>query len=355
MIQMQATANALINLGLVVDTCFSDEVSHYLQRGYDIVHIFNIQTAEESWIVCNICKNRQLPVVLSTIYWEELPGWFFYAIRKHHKYWYNIHRILGYHPAYILYAWRQRIRYPMNTQWKVQQKLLMAADAWLPNSHAEARQILRDFRINTNSHPPIFIVPNAINRTLFDSYPSPTNDLPKGLLQGGFILQVGRISPEKNVLGLIQSLFDVDMPILFIGQPNELDPDYLSSCRESAQKRDHVYFLNFLPHQSLPGYYAAAALHALPSWRETPGLASLEAAAAGCRIVSTSIGSAYEYFGEEAYYCHPADNSSIRYSVLSALTAPRTNTLREHVLKYYTWEKAAQDTLKAYRFVLSNL
>ena len=90
----------------------------------------------------------------------------------------------------------------------------------------------------------------------------------------------------------------------------------------------------------------------LPSWRETPGLVSLEAAAAGCRIVSTAIGSAREYFGDLAWYCDPCNPGSIRQAVLQALAAPATAALRQRVLERFTWEVAAQNTLEAYSKVM---
>ena len=44
--------------------------------------------------------------------------------------------------------------------------------------------------------------------------------------------------------------------------------------------------------QELAEHYARAQVHALVSFRETPGLVSLEAAALGCAVVSTDRGSA---------------------------------------------------------------
>ncbi len=49
----------------------------------------------------------------------------------------------------------------------------------------------------------------------------------------------------------------------------------------------------------------------MPSWFETTGLSSLEAAAMGCNIVITRKGDAYEYFGDYAYYCDPESPDSI--------------------------------------------
>jgi glycosyltransferase involved in cell wall biosynthesis len=114
----------------------------------------------------------------------------------------------------------------------------------------------------------------------------------------------------------------------------------------------HSLTQHLLDHDQLPELYALAELHILPSWRETPGLASLEAAAAGCRVVSTTIGSAREYFGAEAGYCHPADQRSIREAVAASLQGPRPENLRRRVLDEYNWDAAAAATFSAYQAAL---
>jgi glycosyltransferase involved in cell wall biosynthesis len=168
-----------------------------------------------------------------------------------------------------------------------------------------------------------------------------------------FVLEVGAISPVKNQLGLIDALYDLPVPLVFVGQPAAKMPEYAEQCKARAALRGDVTFIDRLPHDELPGLYALAAVHALPSWRETPGLVSLEAAAAGCRIVTTSIGSTRDYFGDLAWYCYPDDLRSIRTAVEAALKAPPSPALRERVLREYTWHRAGAATLAAYQKVLN--
>jgi hypothetical protein len=114
-----------------------------------------------------------------------------------------------------------------------------------------------------------------------------------------------------------------------------------------------VVFLEALPQEELAGAYAAAKVHALPGWFETPGLSTLEAAAAGCNIVTTDRGTAREYLGELAWYCDPRDVGSIRDAVLAACQAPRSGRLKELVRERYTWARAAESTLAGYRLALA--
>jgi hypothetical protein len=114
-----------------------------------------------------------------------------------------------------------------------------------------------------------------------------------------------------------------------------------------------VTFIESLPQEELASAYAAAKVHALPGWFETPGLSTLEAAAAGCNVVSTDRGLAREYLGEMAWYCDPRSLESIRAAVVAAYEGPRSQALREHVRERYGWKTAAERTLEGYRLALA--
>ena len=93
-------------------------------------------------------------------------------------------------------------------------------------------------------------------------------------------------------------------------------------------------------------------VHVLPSWFETTGLSSLEAAAMGCNIVITNRGDAKEYFGESAFYCDPGSPESIRQAVEEASLHEGNEALRKKILESYTWQQAALQTLTAYKHVM---
>ncbi len=198
------------------------------------------------------------------------------------------------------------------------------------------------------------VVPNAIDTDLYAQLPEPSQAFVQQHGVRDFILQVGTINPVKNQLGLIEALYDLPIPLVFIGPQQPAYQEYGALCKERGAQRGRVVFIDQLPHSQLPGIYATARVHALPSWRETPGLVSLEAAAAGCRVVTTAIGSTHDYFGDQAWYCYPDDQASIRKAVEQALAAPRPDALRQRVLTEFTWQKAAQATLNAYQQVLTS-
>jgi len=247
--------------------------------------------------------------------------------------------------------WQAR-KAPRAAFWHMQRRLLNEACRILPNSAAETDLLRRTFSLSPDFATKVDVVPNGVDARLYEHPPTPSRWFLEQYGLREFVLQVGTVSPVKNQLGLIEALFDLPVPLVFIGHTPAHMADYGRQCRLRAAARGNVVFIDHLPAPELPGIYALAAVHALPSWRETPGLVSLEAAACGCRIVTTSTGSTRDYFGEHAWYCHPADIRSIREAVQAALQAPRVNTLRDHVLANFTWRRAGETTLAAYERAL---
>jgi glycosyltransferase involved in cell wall biosynthesis len=234
---------------------------------------------------------------------------------------------------------------------KFKQSLSMIAQL-LPNSETEIHHLESVLGLSGRLHSYSMVVPNGVVRELYDPLPPTNLSFQEKYGVNGFVLEVARIQSAKNQAGLILALFDLDIPIVFVGQPSPYESDYVNRCHKLAEQRGKVYFTGPLPPHELGSIYASAAVHVLPSWRETPGLASLEAAAAGCKVVSTSLGSAFDYFGKLAWYCDPSDSDSLRQAVMQALDSPTSNQLRELVLERYTWEIAAETTLTAYNLAI---
>jgi glycosyltransferase involved in cell wall biosynthesis len=164
------------------------------------------------------------------------------------------------------------------------------------------------------------------------------------------VLCVARIEGIKNQLNLIKALRNTEFRLLLIGSATPNQPGYYKSCREAAT--DNIIFIEHLPQQQLLQYYNSAKVHVLPSFFETTGLSSLEAAAMGCRIVVTEKGDTRSYFGNHAFYCDPADPGSIYEAVQLAAAAAPDPVLQAQVLDQYNWKRAAEKTLEAYHTIM---
>jgi glycosyltransferase involved in cell wall biosynthesis len=350
-VQMVSTQAALEYLGLTVEAWNAHELAHSALPHCDIAHIFNMQTPEPAWTAMQALQARGTPVVLSPIYWDMYAHWAESAIAEQPR-WRALAGRLGEPRTRGLYVRWQKLKSPTKALWRTQRRLLRRAARVLPNSLSEAVLLEHSFALGRGFQRKVAVVPNAIDTQFYQQLPAPNEVFCQRYGVRDFVLQVGTVYPAKNQLALIEALFDLPVPLVFIGQTMDAASNYVQQCRERAAQRGNTVFIDRLPHHELPGIYALAAVHALPSWRETPGLVSLEAAAAGCRIVTTSIGSTRDYFGDLAWYCHPSDLKSIRQAVLAALAAPTPHELRQRVLNRYTWQRAAEATVTAYEAAL---
>ena len=322
-VQLRGTQAALEALGVKVS------VSTDLQpdlAGFDIVHAFNTTRPQESLEHCVNARRQGKPVVLSTVYWDA------------REFLHRAQQMLD--PDFEPSAREVATLAAREAQAAV---VMEMADLLLPNSEAERDLLTRNFGIAAKQ---CRIVPNAVEERFFEATP---DDFVREHGLRDFVLCVGRIELRKNQYALLAALEDTDLPLVLIGPA--MEEGYLERCRSRATPR--VTFIPAMPHELLPSAYAAARVHVLPSWYDTPGLVSLEAAAAGCNIVSTDRGSAREYFADLAWYCSPDDVDSIRRAVIAAWETPRSDRLRRHVRENYTWAVAARTTLEAYRTALA--
>ncbi|MBI3764695.1 MAG: tetratricopeptide repeat protein [Chloroflexi bacterium] len=169
-----------------------------------------------------------------------------------------------------------------------------------------------------------------------------------------FVLVAGRVEPRKNQLMLLLALRGAGLPIVVAGA--QVHPAYLDLCRKVAPPDTH--FVGRLESEMLASARAAARVHALPSWWETAGIASMEAAMADCNVVMGNRAAESDYFGDAAYYCDPADVTSVRQAVFSAYKnhaadADRRAALSARIRAEYNWDAIAARTLAVYRETLA--
>ena len=161
-----------------------------------------------------------------------------------------------------------------------------------------------------------------------------------------FVLCVGRIEPRKNQVRLIKALDDLGLTCVFIGAADRTS-DYYRRCREAGKRH---YWLSPMPYasQELADAYAAARVLAQPSLFETPGLAALEGAAAGCAVVASPNGGAKEYLGGVAHFPKVTSVPSIKAALAAAWVEGRVPGPRQEILDQYEWSHIAKALIKVY-------
>ncbi|MDI6644168.1 MAG: glycosyltransferase [Methanobacteriaceae archaeon] len=324
-IQILKTREYLERLGLSIDINVP-----FSTKKYDLIHFFNTTGRfNDIYNKCKKYKSYGYPIVLSPIYWDSKIIW---------KY-YNGYNFKSRFKIYL----NRYLSSLMNFIDNKQMSLMKLADILLPNSIIEKELLIKKFGLSKNK---FHIVYNAVDKMFFNA--SAEHFLDK-YGYNNFLLYCGRIEPRKNTHSLLKAINDTDLMLIIIGQYSTKD-GYFSHCKKIAN--NNVEFMGHMSQKELISAYAAANTHVLPSFYETPGLSSLEAAAAGCNIVSTNVGSPQEYFHDLAYYCDPGDIDSIKYAILKSYGKNKNNNLRNLVMKY-SWENAAKETLKAYNNILN--
>jgi len=171
-------------------------------------------------------------------------------------------------------------------------------------------------------------------------------------LEDDFLLHVSQYtSHRKNVARLIEAVGPLGHPLVVAGWAQQ--GAMLRRLHELAAKYPHIRLLGYLGREDLSTLYARCRAFCLPSLHEGTGLAALEAAGYGAKVVVTKNGGPPDYFRSYAFYVDPYNVSSIRKGTVRALQMPRTEELSHHVRTNLTWEKSAKGLLAVYERALA--
>jgi glycosyltransferase involved in cell wall biosynthesis len=333
-VQVVQTARHLEAFGVETHIKLSKDEIDY--KDYDLLHFFNLTRPAD---ILYHSKKAGKPFVISTILCN------YTEYDKHHRKGVGI--IFGFLPANSIEYLKTIARWVLGKDhlaskeylWKGQRRsiieILKKANMVLPNSESEYHRIIKAYPCKLKHS----VVPNGVDQHLFKRNFSVKKD-------DNLVLNVARIEGIKNQLNLIKALNNTRFNLLLIGSHAPNQKAYYDECRSIAAP--NITFINHIPQEELLDYYERAKVHILPSWFETTGLSSIESAVMGCNIVITDKGDAKEYFSDKAFYCDPGNPESILAAVEKASNADYNENLYNMILKRYTWNQAAAETLKAY-------
>ncbi|MBL7086563.1 MAG: glycosyltransferase, partial [Candidatus Cloacimonetes bacterium] len=146
----------------------------------------------------------------------------------------------------------------------------------------------------------------------------------------------------------------IDHPSVIIA--DILNDEEGAACKEEIENSKNITHINWLKHDDpmFASAYAACHTFILPTRYETPGRAALEAGLAGANVVITPYGGTKEYFEQFAEYAEPSSINSIIQAMKKSLEKKKNSTLKDHIRKYFLWDKIAKKTLSIYQKVLGN-
>ena len=332
-VQMCRTKDHLEELGVEIKLFnkFEDKITDY-----DIYHLFGSNSIEHLSVV-SYAKERGIPVVLSPVFWSSFEQSLKSSVNPVKK----ARAIVKKCQQYSEKALKYNIPIINPVQF-----YLKNADLILPNSNLEASHLLKVFDFAAAK---IHVVYNGVEDIYARGEPDLFSDR-YGV--SDFVLFVGRVEPKKNILALVKASRNKDYKLVIVGD-KDANRSYYNECKKRAG--ENVHFVGELPHNSelLVSAYHAARVFVLPSWLETPGISALEAGLAGCNLVITNRGATSEYFKDMAVYCDPSDVESISAGIDLAMERVKTRGLSEYLQERYSWKAIAEETLQAYKGLIS--
>jgi glycosyltransferase involved in cell wall biosynthesis len=323
--QILQTGKGLEGLGVKVS--YYDTWEELKKGDVDLVHLFGANIG--TWHLAREIHKLGIPLVVSPIFFSRHSTPFLRTAVA-------AQRVAG---KLVRGAW---------TDYGLLADICSWASAVLPNTNQEARLLRSGLGVKGAT---MTVVPNGVE----ERFRKATPDLfVKTYGVKDFVLNVGHVGPgRKNVLMLLHALAKINVPSVIIGRIE--DNEYGRTCVAEAKKNPRLLLLDAIPNDSelLASAYAACDTFVLPSLFETPGIAALEAALAGAKIVITKYGGTEEYFGEKAQYVEPSSWELIHHGITTALNAPKDGALAEHVAGHFLWNQVARKTLAAYEGVLA--
>lgn len=337
-VQLRRTREALEVLG--VETALLPGVEE-MPDGFDVVHLFNTTRIHETMLQFDQARARNVPVVVSTIWHSTAEMRKFYG---HVRGW-PWFPLTAYQSAKE--AWYAR-RSGLPISWSVvlgframQRQVVRDADAVLPNSDAELALLHSELRAKPRA---AFVVPNGFT---FAGRSAPGGHARRD------VLCVGRVEPRKNQLSVIRAFKRLPRGphrLRLFGAMSAAHDKYTAQVRAELVP-GWVEYAGVVSQTELAVEMARSAVVVLASFFETCGLVVLEALACGARACVTQSLCLQDYYGSRVDYCDPYDEASIAASLTAALArAPEDHTA---FLRGFSWERAAEQTLRAYEYVLA--
>ena len=169
------------------------------------------------------------------------------------------------------------------------------------------------------------------------------------------VLTVSRLVKKNNIEDLIKAYkllvtsHKLQAVLLIIGSGPLKSK--LQNLVKKLMLQDKVVFINNVPYEDLPGYYALADVFVRPSLSEGFGNVFIEAMAAGVPIIATPVGGILDFLkeGETGWFCKVKNPQSIKEKVQYVLDDKNKEEVnrvvanaRKMVEEEYDWDKITE-------------
>lgn len=246
--------------------------------------------------------------------------------------------------------------------WQLQKYLLERVDMVVTDSEASKRDIHRLLAIPDGKVKVVYLAASPVyihqNNSSHQKMVKEKYHLPDK-----FVLYVGDVTWNKNLVRLIKSIKKLGIPLVMVGKAlastnydkeNPWNAD-LVTIQQETQHNPLFTILGFIPTDDLITIYNLATVFTMPSLYEGFGLPVLEAMQCGTPVVSTHGGSLKEIAGDAAEIVEANDVDSIVCGIKKVYGSEHYQKLLIEKgfvhAKKFSWEKTASDMISIYEHV----
>lgn len=237
-------------------------------------------------------------------------------------------------------------------KWWWQRRQLKQAAAIITDSNASRHDIAKFTGINPDK---IWVVYLAADEIYKQTRVENKYQLPKK-----FVLYVGDLNWNKNVVSLTKICLKLGYPLVVVGrQAVETGYDYAHPETTELVKFQHlakvysngIIRLGVVPPNDLVGIYNLATVYVQPSRDEGFGLPVLEAMACGCPVLSSVAGSLPEITGKAALIFNRANLKQVwqNKNLRQRLSQPGLVQAKK-----FSWQKTVRETVEVYEKIIAD-
>lgn len=243
----------------------------------------------------------------------------------------------------------------------IQKFLLKNIDAIITISETSKKDICRFLGVHPGRVSVVYLAPRKIFRHIAD------NNLLSSVkkkynLPDKFVLYVGDVNYNKNIPVLIKACKIAKIPLVICGkQAVDIETQGLNHPELVHLKNldfDGVLRLGFVPDEDLAAIYNLASVYVQPSLYEGFGLPVLEAFACKTPVVASKTQALVEIGEVGALFADLKNPKDFAKKIEELVT---NNKLRDQlintasvIVKNFSWEKTANETLNVYKKVYKN-
>lgn len=193
----------------------------------------------------------------------------------------------------------------------------------------------------------VFVTPEGISSAYKKSGPKADRSYP-------FVAYTGSLYPHKNTQYILELLLrEPELHAVVISGRSVFHTAFWEQVKH-RKLETRVHLEGYLPDEEVASLYRSAVALIFPSFSEGFGLPGLEAIACGAPVLASDIPVFHEVYDKAALYINPFDvNSCVKElkRLKNESTIRALQTASVEILKKYSWNRMAKDTLHIYERV----